>query len=226
MTDIDDLLYECAAGGAEQWLDSIPKEAFHPSLAFRLKMRRLLREQRAPAAPSHLVRRRPRLRRAALICVLLLICMQLMGVLSLGAICERFIQVITIVQEELTGFVYTSSGGGDDVFVPLVPGYLPEGMKEVEREETDSDLYALYQDADDHYVWIDQTFISESTQSTLIQDTEDAYFETYILNGIEVFYVEKEERRSLLYLRGSIRVSISGNIPKNEIEKIASSLKK
>lgn len=222
----DDLLRECAGEAAQIWLDTIPEDDFHPSFRFRLKMRKLMRKQRKNVQATTPSRHHPRLRRTALVCILLLICMQFMGVISLGAIYERFIEIITTVQEELTEFVYTSSGGGDELFVPLVPGYLPEGMKEVEREETDSNLYVLYQDADDHYVWIDQTFISESTQSTLIQDTEDAYFETYILNGIEVFYVEKEERRSLLYLRGSIRVSISGNIPKNEIEKIASSLKK
>lgn len=217
----DELLYECADEAARIWLDTIPEDDFHPSLRFRLKMRRLLKKQRNAAASTVPVRRRPRLRRTALVCVLLLICMQLMGVISLGAIYERFIEIITTVQTELTEFVYSSSGGEDDLFVPLVPGYLPEGMEETLREENNSNHYVRYEDADGNYVSIRQKYFTKKTASTLILDTEDAYTETYMLDEYEVFYVEKGERRTLLYIDGNIRLLIKGNITKTELEKIA-----
>lgn len=221
MTDIDRLLYACAETGAEQWLAAIPAHEFHPSLRFRLQMRRLLKQRKTSDAP---VSHRPRLRRAAIVCVLLLICM-LMCMLSLGAFSERFIRLITNVKSDHTEFVYTSSGGEDDLFVPLVPGYLPEGMEVVETDEFGSNLYVMYQDPVGHYISINQTYFSQKTASTLILDTEDAYTETYMLDEYEVFYVEKGERRSLLYMEGNIRLLIEGNIAKTELENIALSLK-
>lgn len=221
----DELLYECAEDAARIWLDTIPEDDFHPSLRFRLKMRRLLQKQGKAAASTAPVRHRPRLRRTALVCVLLLICMQLMGVISLGAIYERFISIITTVQTELTEFVYSSSGGEDDLFVPLIPGYLPEGMEETRREENNSNHYVRYEDADGNYVSIDQTYFSQKKASTRIIDTEDAYTENYTLGEYEVFYAEKGERRSLLYMNGNINVLIKGNITKTELEKVALSTK-
>ncbi|MBQ8585599.1 MAG: DUF4367 domain-containing protein [Butyricicoccus sp.] len=222
MTDIDRLLYECAEAGAEQWIETIPADDFCPSLRFRLKMRRLLKRRRTADLP---VSYRPRLRRAAIVCVMLLISMQLMGVISLGAIYERFIEIITTAQTELTEFVYSGSGGEDDLFVPLVPGYLPEGMEETRREENKTNHYVRYEDADGNYVSIRQKYFTKKTVSTLILDTEDAHTETYLLNEYEVFYVEKGERRTLLYMDGNTRLLIEGNVTKTELKKVALSTK-
>lgn len=151
--------------------------------------------------------------------------MQLTGIISLGAIYERFIEIITTVQTELTEFVYSSSGGEDDVFVPLVPEYLPEGMEEARSEENKTNHYVRYEDAEGNYVSIRQKYFTKKTASTLILDTEDAYTETYFLGEYEVFYVEKGERRSLLYMDGNTRLLIEGDITKTELEKIALSTK-
>lgn len=221
MTDIDRLLYECAETGAEQWLAAIPADDFRPSLRFRLKMRRLLMRRRTADLP---VSHRPRLRRAAIVCVMLLISMPIC-MLTLGAFSERFIQKNTNIWSDHTEFVYTSSGGEEELFVPLVPGYLPEGMELVETDEFGSNLYVMYQDPIGHYVMIDQTYFTKKTASTLILDTEDAYTETYMLDEYEVFYVEKGERRTLLYMDGNIRLLVKGNIAKTELENIALSLK-
>ena len=221
MTSIDDLLYACAEAGAEQWLETIPADDFRPSLRFRLKMRRLLKKQRNAAASTAPIRRCPRLRRTALVCVLLLICMQLMGVLSLGAIFERFIAQITNVFPYATEFRITSGGGEETAFVPVEFGYLPAGMEEVEREETNSGLYVMYQDQEENYFYVEQTHFSEKTASTMFVDTEDAYTENYTLGEYEMFYIEKDDCRTLVYMCEDDRFIIVGNIDKKELENIA-----
>lgn len=225
MTDIDRLLYECAETGAEQWLAAIPADDFRPSLHFRLKMRRLLQKQRKSAASTAPIRRRPRLRRAALVCVLLLICMQLMGVISLGAIFERFIAQITNIFPYATEFRITSGGGKETAFVPVEFGYLPAGMEEVEREETNSGLYVMYQDQEENYFYIEQTHFFEKTASTMFVDTEDAYTEYYMLGEYDVFYVQKGKRCTLIYMHGDEHITLSGNMDKIELEKVALSTK-
>ena len=158
-----------------------------------------------------------------LVSILLIVCM-IMGMLSLGAFSERYIRLITNEKSDHTEFLYTSSGGEEDLFVPLVPKYLPAGMEEVERDGNSSNLYVRYKNTDGNYIGIDQTFFSQKTASTLILDTEDAYTETYMLDEYEVFYVEKEDRCTLLYMDGNIRVLVKGNVSKEELEKVALSL--
>ena len=221
----DELLYECAEDAARIWLDTIPEDDFRPSFRFRLKMRRLLQKQRNVAASTAPVCRRPRLRRTALVCVLLLICMQLMGVISLGAIFERFIAQITNVFPYATEFRITSGGGEETAFVPVEFGYLPAGMEEVEREETNSGLYVMYQDQEENYFYVEQTHFSEKTASTMFVDTEDAYTEDYVFGEYDVFYVQKGKRCTLIYMHGDEHITLSGNIDKTELEKVALSTK-
>ena len=224
--NLDKLLYECAPAASEEWLSALPAgKPFRPSLRYRLRMRHLLREQRRAAYTyTHPpVRRIPR--RAALVCVVLLLALQLTGVISIGAIFERVINQIVQVFPYGTEFQITSRGGEDAPFVPLEFGYLPEGMEEIRREQNDFDLYLRYQDSNGHSLRIEQTYFSENSASTIILDTEDAYTETYLLGDSSVFYVEKNESRILLFSLDKTQILISGNLSKTELEKIALSTK-
>ena len=94
-------------------------------------------------------------------------------------------------------------------------------MEVVEREETNSGLYVMYQDQEENYFYVEQTHFSEKTASTMFVDTEDAYTENYTLGEYEMFYIEKDDCRTLVYMCEDDRFIIVGNIDKKELENIA-----
>lgn len=220
----DELLYECAGGAAKVWLDTIPEDDFHPSFRFRMKMEKLLwkQQKRVQATTS---RHYLRLRRTAMVCVLLLICMQLMGVISLGALLERFVLQMKTVFPYATEFRITSGGGEETAFIPVEFEYLPVGMEEMEREQTDSGLFVMCRDEVGHYFYVEQTHFFENTTSTLYLDTEDAHTKNYVLGGYDVFCVQKEDGCMLVYMKENDHIILSGNIDPLELEKIALSIK-
>lgn len=109
-------------------------------------------------------------------------------------------------------------------FVPLRLGYLPEGMKEVERDKTAISLDIMYQDKEKKRLKIDQRIMKKNDKTTYVIDMKKtpAGLDSARRENMKFIYQEKygEERTEVIWLYDQYRIVIQSNLPEEELVKI------
>lgn len=109
-------------------------------------------------------------------------------------------------------------------FVPLRLGYLPEGMEEVERDETAISLDIIYQDKQKQYFEIDQKIIGKNDKTTYIIDLRKISSDLDSEELENLKFVDKEKygdgRIRVVWLYEQYRITVQSNLSEEEIVKI------
>ena len=187
----DELLYAHAAAGQALWLSTLPDPAeldpFVPSRWFQRKMKKLLRQCRRTPRVNTAIRYTKRVALAALVSAMVIFS-SLMTVASFRA---KVVEVITEVFDTLTSYIFRPGEAESAPLSEVEFGWLPEGMVETERVENEQLLYVRFEDTQNNYLTYTQTKISQHTVITNIADSEDAYTQSVLINGLYGTLIEQ-----------------------------------
>lgn len=117
----------------------------------------------------------------------------------------------------------TETGSNDFESVEDVKiGYIPDGYELVNTDEIPGNITYVYFLSEDAFT-ID---VFENETTDLFPDNERSQYSKTDINGHEawIIYDENNGSGSLILVGAKISVSISGNLPKNELIKIAESI--
>ena len=194
-------LYAAAEEAQEYLLSLLPSEDSCPphefSRAFTAKVEGIYKQLRACTLPHkraalgwpYYARRTA----AVLFLCLVLTCVAMPEAVMAGY--QRLVEIVETIFEDYTEFRYRTEAVEETEFVPLRLGYLPEGMEEVERDETTISLDVVYQGKQKEYVRIDQRIMKENDKTTYVVDTKKipAGLDTARRENIKFIYQEKYE---------------------------------
>ncbi|MCM1269873.1 MAG: DUF4367 domain-containing protein [Faecalibacterium sp.] len=127
--------------------------------------------------------------------------------------------VFTILNTEL--------GSNDFVSVEDVEiGYVPDGFELVDSDLSNADYMCIYSSCtnkDNYYT----VTVFENESNTIYTDNEHSKYQELLINNHESWLIYDEENKygSLILVGSKISISISGKLPKNELIKIAESIK-
>lgn len=203
--------------GWQAYTDSFPREGIpeHPfSPAFERKMARLVRRQRRRE------NRPPVLRAAGRAAAILLVCaaVAFSGLMTVEAFREQVIRFFSQVFPTHTELSFTAEGYGEDEHYVLELGYLPEGMTETEHRRTGPVSETVYEGGGRTLRVMCREIRGNLVMSV---DTEDARTDVAELNGRKVWVIQKNGRTRLYWLDKNLLISLSGELPAEEMKKIA-----
>lgn len=121
-------------------------------------------------------------------------------------------------------FVSTDAGVNDFENVEDVKiGYVPDGYELVNTDESPFSITYFYYSADNEY-YIN---VFKNNENELFADNERSEYKEIEINNHQswIVYDDVNNYGSLILTGDKISVSISGNLPKNELIKIAESIK-
>lgn len=130
--------------------------------------------------------------------------------------CQKVIEAVETVFNEYTDYRYTSNASSETEFHPLVLGYLPEGMEEVERESDEESLHVLFE-KDDLYFSINQVLITSDDYKVYGVDTENALSKPIFIRGEEISFILKNDKINFIWIHGAYRFSGRTNLSEEEL---------
>lgn len=217
----DEVLYQHAAEARDLWLETLPKKDEVPehtfSGRFQKKMRRLLAEQRRSPHMNALIHSAKRI---AVVAVVIL-AVTFSGLMSVRAYREKLIQIVTQVFEDLTSFRFSSDEGSSDALTPAAFGYLPDGVNELEREQTPLNLYIHFENDEGEILDITQTQITESSQLSMILDTEDADTRHFDIHGEDAISTSKKGVQMIVFTQQHYIFEIYSTLSMDEVKHVA-----
>lgn len=218
--ELDDLLDRYAPEAGELWLSALPEQApeheFSPK--FRRKVEKLLRRQRrSPAVNAALRYGR---RAAAFALVFLTLSFSCLMTVD-AAFRERVIQAVVQVFQDFTEFIYTSDSPAVEKPGNLVFTYLPEGMREQDREQDAIEFYVFYESPDGAFMELSQILVEDGAEVLLGLDTENAKVTYFEVHGVEAMGIEKGLDHTIHWVEGNFVYTLSGTIPLEELKLIA-----
>ena len=196
------------------------------SASFEQKMQKLFAQQRRKEKIARM--KRTALKIAA--GILIFLSVSFVTIMNVDALRVNF---LNFINEKLEQYTKVSVEHGSNPITnenksdaelqgKVLPSYLPESYnKKVIFENKNNDYYLCkYQDYNGNEI----DLIKISEWSTAGIDSEDAYMEHLIVNDQAAEYYEKNNYSTLLYKYEGEVFLLSGQIPKNEILKIAESM--
>ena len=223
-------LYAAAEEAQEYLLSLLPSEDSCPphefSRAFTAKVEGIYKQLRACTLPHkraalgwpYYVRRTA----AVLFLCFVLTCVAMPEAVMAGY--QRLVEIVETIFEDYTEFRYRPEAVEKTEFMPLRLGYLPEGMEEVERDETIISLDLICRDKEKRYFEIDQKLIEKIDKTTHVIDMGSTPTELDYEKGknIKFIYQEKygESRIRVVWLYEQYRIIIQSNLSEEEIVKI------
>ena len=129
------------------------------------------------------------------------------------------IEVIETVWDEYTEFRYHSDASADTEFQPLKLHYLPEGMKEVRREERDGKLNIVCANKEKYFI-LNQELVQKEFDKTFGIDTENTKREILKVKDDDVYLIIKEARVQYVWVHGYYQINGRTNVSLGELEKI------
>ncbi len=223
-------LYAAAEEAQEYLLSLLPSEDSCPphefSRAFTAKVEGIYKQLRACTLPHkraalgwpYYVRRTA----AVLFLCLVLTCVAMPEAVMAGY--QRLVEIVETIFEDYTEFRYRTEAVEETEFVPLRLGYLPEGMEEVERDETAISLDIIYQDKQKQYFEIDQKIIGKNDKTTYIIDLRKISSDLDSEELENLKFVDKEKygdgRIRVVWLYEQYRITVQSNLSEEEIVKI------
>ncbi len=223
-------LYAAAEEAQEYLLSLLPSEDSCPphefSRAFTAKVEGIYKQLRACTLPHkraalgwpYYVRRTA----AVLFLCFVLTCVAMPEAVMAGY--QRLVEIVETIFEDYTEFRYRTEAVEETEFVPLRLGYLPEGMEEVERDETAISLDIIYQDKQKQYFEIDQKIIGKNDKTTYIIDLRKISSDLDSEELENLKFVDKEKygdgRIRVVWLYEQYRITVQSNLSEEEIVKI------
>ena len=141
---------------------------------------------------------------------------------------HKLIEVIETVFEDYTEYRYrvNDDGGIEETFKPLKLGYLPEGMEEVWREETETSVDVVYMDAKKRYLNLFWRNDIENSKAVYVVNNKNIADKYVIAEDCEIFlYFEDDRIRYIEFYDGG-HISGQSNLPEEELLKILTNIKK
>lgn len=150
----------------------------------------------------------------------------LLAVTALGSVCilsveawrERAMNFI----EDISGKYSSVDFGNENSYYGengVVVGYLIEGMELVDDQSSKTRINLRFEKENLYY-----TFSSDGLNATRRYDTEDAVVENTEVNGYKAIFISEDGEYILVWSDNIFVYSITGNIPKEIIFKIAQSV--
>ena len=135
---------------------------------------------------------------------------------------HKIIEVVETVFDEYTEYRYrvNDDGGIEETFRPMKLNYLPEGMEEVWKEETDNSIDLLYMDAEENYLNIFQKNVIKSNGAVYVFNDENTTDEYVQINGGYIQVAAKNNKISFIGSCDGYKVIGITNLPKVELIKI------
>lgn len=223
----EEMLYKSAEKAEELWLDTFPSDDELPKHKFSKRFERKMKKLRQTQRRSPALNRFISISKRIAVIALAILTVSFSCLMCVEAYREKFIQVITEIFEDLTQYSFSSSHAEKTEFSEITFDYLPEGMTEVHREHNpkthSQSIY--FEDAEGRRILVDIDIMSNDKQSTTILDTENADVSTTDINGHEATLIEKNEYTTLMWDDSIFIILVSGNLPSEEIIKLASEIK-
>lgn len=223
-------LYAAAEEAQEYLLSLLPSEDSCPphefSRVFTAKVEEIYKQLRACTLPHkraalgwpYYVRRTA----AVVFLCFVLTCVAMPEAVMAGY--QRLVEIVETIFEDYTEFRYRPEAVEKTEFIPLRLRYLPEGMEEVERDETIISLDLICRDKEKRYFEIDQKLIEKIDKTTHVIDMGNTSTELDYEKGknIKFIYQEKygESRIRVVWLYEQYRIIIQSNLSEEEIVKI------
>ena len=136
---------------------------------------------------------------------------------------HKLIEVIETVFEDYTEYRYrvNDDGGIEETFKPLKLGYLPEGMEEVWREETERTIDLIYKiEYRNLFLNIHQKKLVDDSGGVYLIDTEKLITKGLNLNNEEVRIFYEDGKMKFVWVCNNYRISGTTNLNEKELLKI------
>ncbi|WP_353094133.1 DUF4367 domain-containing protein [Tissierella praeacuta] len=215
----DELLYELVPKVEKCLLDQLPsdKELSHTfSKAFKKKkMKKLIKENR----DKYFIKSFKKIAVAFLIIVSII----LTTVMSVEALGAKMFKIIKEIYKELSSISFVVDN--DDYSLELIvmePKYIPKGFEKTDTEILYTMIFIIYNNKDGEEIIYRQ---SKITNGTSIIDTENAEIEDILINGYKGQIVLKNGTNHLIWFDEEYFYSIRSTIKKEELIKMAESIK-
>lgn len=161
-------------------------------------------------------------KRVASIVVVFILCL-FITVFSVKALREPFINFVVETYEKFTSiFVEKDTPDENIEFKVMTPQYIPEGYVAEELINDKTMYIRRYSHSDDIYFIYTQNFYDELQA---IIDTENIAYEKVQINSLEGICYENKGMNCLVFNDGIYTFNLSGYVSKDEIIKIAESIK-
>ncbi|MGI5894390.1 MAG: DUF4367 domain-containing protein [Candidatus Merdivicinus sp.] len=218
MDSLECQLSESAPAARDQWLATFPSQDSLNNIPispdFERKMKRLIQLQQKSKRKSW---RYFAATAAALIVVF-------SGAMSVDAFRTSFLKILYQVNPKFTSIDVTPECTDDSEFMPFTVGYIPDGMKQVDRNYSANSLHIRYENEEGTYLLIDEKMMTEKSSLSAGVDTEDAYTENTEIQGNEAFAVSKKDWSYIMWSNRNYVFTVSGFLPLDEIKTVAESV--
>lgn len=217
----DTLLYDLVPKVEKILLDdSPPNEDLNHKFSrdFEIKMEKLIRKNNY----------KPFVKGFKKVAIILLLATSILfaTIMNVEALKTRFIKIIKEVYDELTSFSFIVENDNRDNldihFKIMEPEYIPNGFKKIEVDELYTIRIISYENEKGDVIIYQQNYI---TNGKIILDTEHANIENVKINNYQGQIISKNETNQLVWLSEEYYFNILSTLEKEELIKIAESLK-
>ena len=211
---------------AEDLSIEIPAGEHTFSKRFQRKMKRTIRQADRAAAGDQ-----PRIRRvhwkAVLVTVLAVLLSVSVTVMAVEPLREGFLKMIRNVFSDHTEISFETASEVSEIeggFQVFQLGYIPAGFQLTEETDlSEAEFYvALYEGQEGKTFTFTQTTLEQASFNI---GSKDHKYEEFTINGMNAYYNEDQINNNLVLYNEQYAITISGNIPKEELVKIAQSAK-
>lgn len=214
----DELLYEVVPKTEKYLLDQLPteKELNHIfSKTFEEKMKKFLKKN----SDKYFIKSFKKIA----VTFLIISSIILTTVMSVEALRVKMFKVIKEIYKELTSISFIVDNDDSNIdFIVMKPEYIPKGFDKIDTEKLYTMIFITYKNEGGEEIIYKQNKI---TNGTSIIDTENAEIENIVINGYKGQIVYKNETNHLIWLDNEYLYSIRSTIEKEELIKIAESIK-
>ena len=208
---------------AEDLSVELPAEEHQFSRSFQRKMKQAIRQADRAAAGDRL-----RIRwKAVLVTVLAVLLSVSATVMAVEPLREGFLRMIRTVFSDHTEISFETESEVSEIeggFQVFQLGYIPKGFYVIDEQNLAAiDFYSVCYSNDNGSSF---EFVQVLTRDANLNiGSKDHKYEEFTINGMNAYYNEDQINNNLVLYNEQYAITISGNIPKEELVKIAQSAK-
>ena len=141
---------------------------------------------------------------------------------------HKLVEVIETVFEDYTEYRYrvNDDGGIEETFKPLKLGYLPEGMEEVWREETENSVDILYMDESKNYFKMYKGLVVEKSNTNYQFDSSVVTTKNITIGNEIIHLMFYEDEIDFVWVGDIYHISGQTNFSEQQLVKILSKVEK
>ncbi len=214
----DMLLTEAAAIAADHIGSSIqePQEEIEFSQEHKQKMQRLFKSEKNKLRKKKGIKYIKRC-----LCIAAIIAaVACVGVMSVSAWRAKILNFMMDIGGANSDYSYSEGTGSSYSDDYMTLGYIPEGYTQAANEVDKSNMFMVFENGENYF-----TVTIEATEGKASIDTEDSVVEHISINGYKAVYTSNKNINILIWGDDRYSYTITANIPKEEIVKIAENIK-